>query len=78
MQWIAYISFNHIWSSHSGNWLGPIKDLVCLDTSGKVFAWSNNAQVSGTVRPARPTRPARPATPVGGWSIMSLHEWLNQ
>ena len=31
MQWIAYISSNHIWSSSSGNWLGPIEGTVCYD-----------------------------------------------
>lgn len=26
MQWIAYISSNHVWSSDTGNWLGPVRN----------------------------------------------------
>ena len=63
MQWIAYISSNHIWSSYSGNWLGPIEGTVCYDTNGKVFAWSNNGSLHGKARPARPARAARHARP---------------
>ena len=96
MEWISYISSDHAWSSDSGNWIGPVNGLVCLDTYGKVFAWSNNSHVVGTsrpvhpvravravrpvrpVRPVSPVRPIRPVTPIGGWSDLSLREWLNQ
>ena len=63
MNWIAYISSNNAWSSGSGNWIGSVNGLVCLDTYGKVFAWSNNSRVDGTARPARPARAARAARP---------------
>ena len=96
MDWIAYISRGHAWSSKTGNWIGPVNDLVCLDTNGKVIAWSKGANIRGSVhpanparatraarparpaRPAMPARPAKPATPVGGWSNLSINEWLNQ
>ena len=63
MQWIAYISSNHAWSSDTGNWLGPVRDTVCYDTNGKVFAWSTGSKILGMARPARPTRAARAARP---------------
>ena len=84
MDWIAYISRGHAWSSETGNWIGPVNELVCLDTSGKVIAWSTGSTIRGSARPARPAhparpaRPARPVTPVGGWSNLSINEWLNQ
>ncbi len=67
MKWIAFISSNHVWSSVTGNWLGAINGLVCLDTNGKVFAWSPSSKISGTPRPFKPARafkPARPFTPM--------------
>lgn len=87
MNWVAYISNGHVWAETTGNWIGPINDLVCLDTNGKVIAWSRGASIRGSARPARPARaarkarparPARPATPVGGWSQLSISEWLEQ
>ncbi len=66
MKWIAYISSDHVWSSESGNWLGPIKGLTCLDTDGKVFAWSPSCKIEGSprnFRPARAFKPARPFSP---------------
>lgn len=73
MNWVAYIHNGHIWSSGTGNWIGPITDsLVCLDTNGRVVAWNNPNKVEGipkpprpprTPRSPRPPRPARPARP---------------
>lgn len=72
MDWVAYISNGHAWSAGNGNWLGPVKGLLCLDRNGKPVAWNPKEQITGTVKPAtparaaraaRPARPARPATP---------------
>lgn len=63
MQWIAYISSNHVWSSDTGNWLGPVRNTVCYDTNGKVFAWSTSSEILGMAHPARPARAARAARP---------------
>lgn len=75
MNWVAYVSNGHAWSSETGNWLGPVRGLICLDQAGKPVAWHPKEKVSGTTRrarparatrkarPPRPTRPARPARP---------------
>ena len=63
MRWVAFICNGHAWSSNSGNWLCPVNGCVCLDTTGKVFAWNPSSRIAGTARPARPARPCRPCTP---------------
>lgn len=66
MDWVAYISKENVWSSKTRRWLGPIKDLVCLDTRGKVFAWGKDSEIKGATHPLRPStaiRPARPCRP---------------
>ena len=96
MEWIAYLSNGHAWSSATGNWMGPINGFVCLDTEGKVIAWNPNGKIQGTIRPISPLRairsiqpirpikpispirPIRPITPLGGWSNLSIFEWINQ
>lgn len=96
MEWVAYLSNGHAWSVKTGNWIGPVHGIVCLDTSGKVIVWNPDGDISGTskpvrparaarsarparpAKPARPSRPARPAQPIGGWSNLSVTQWLNQ
>ena len=78
MNWVAYILNNHAWSAETGNWLGPVHGLICLNQNGQVIAWNPKEHVAGTARPprparaprsprpprpARPSRPARPARP---------------
>lgn len=63
VNWVAYISNGHAWSSKTGNWLGPVLGLLCLDQAGKVVVWNPKEQVKGTARPARPARAARVARP---------------
>jgi hypothetical protein len=72
MDWVAYLANGHSWSANSGNWLGPVKGLLCQDQDGRPVAWNPKEAVSGSPRPARPARaaraarparPARPATP---------------
>jgi hypothetical protein len=75
MNWVAYQSGNHAWSSKTGNWLGPVIGLMCLDQSGCPVAWNPKGAVAGSgvpahparaaraARPARPALPARPARP---------------
>ena len=70
MNWVAYIRNGHAWSAESGNWLGPVNGLICLDTEGKVVAWNPAQAVTGSMRPMRPIRamramrPMRPMTPM--------------
>ncbi|MGG3758198.1 4-fold beta flower protein [Bacillus anthracis] len=64
MNWVAYISDNHAWSSDSGNWLGPVNHLVCLDKSGKVVLWNPDGEIAGTLRPLRPVRALRALRPL--------------
>lgn len=69
MEWVAFVSNGHAWSAKSGDWLGPVKGLLCLDHSGRPVAWNPKEAVVGTSSPARPARaakaakPARPARP---------------
>ena len=61
MNWVAYISGNNAWSADSGDWLGELHGLLCLDKSGHPVAWNPQQAVVGTPRPARPARSARSA-----------------
>ena len=72
MDWVAFIANNHAWSAETGNWLGPVKGLLCLDTSGKPVAWNPKERVAGTsspskpskaLKPSKPSRPSKPSTP---------------
>jgi hypothetical protein len=84
MNWIAYISNNRVWSSDSGNWIGPNNGLLCLDTSGRAILWNLQGEIYSTSRPSRPSRasrasrPTRPSRPSGVWSNLSFEEWLAQ
>jgi len=63
MDWVAYISSHHAWSAESGDWLGAVHNLLCLDQAGHPVAWNPQQSVAGTARPARPARAARAARP---------------
>jgi len=45
MNWIAYLANNQAWSAESGNWLGAVRGLLCMDNSGKPVLWNPNEQV---------------------------------
>lgn len=64
MNWVAYISNGHAWSSDTGNWLGPVNGFNCLDQEGRVVAWNPIQDVEGSMRPMRPMRPTRPMRPM--------------
>jgi hypothetical protein len=70
MNWVAFITDGHGWSADTGNWMGPVKDLLCLDTDGRVVAWNPKDYVAGVPKPrepvpaARAEEPPRPAMPV--------------
>jgi hypothetical protein len=66
MSWRAYISHGHAWSAETGDWLGPVKGLVCFEQSSRVIAWNPDDRVAGIARPATPqrvSRASRPSTP---------------
>lgn len=64
MDWVAYISNGHAWSANSGNWIGPVDGLNCLDINGKPIAWNPDQPVVGTMRPMTPMRAMRSMTPM--------------
>ena len=45
LNWVAYIRNGHAWSSDTGNWLGPVPGVLCLDQTGKVVAWNSKERV---------------------------------
>ncbi len=69
MNWVAFISNNNAWSTETGNWLGPVDGLTCLDHDGHVVAWNPSQVPHGKVHPIRPLkaliviRPVRPKRP---------------
>lgn len=63
MDWVAFWAGGHAWSAESGDWLGPVRGLVCLDQAGRVVAWNPDARVAGTSRPTRPSRASRASRP---------------
>lgn len=50
----------------------PIGMIGYLHTEEKVIAWNPKGKIQGTIRPIRPS------TPLGGWSNLSILEWINQ
>jgi len=60
MNWVAFVVNDHAWSASTIHWLGPVKNMSCMDALGKPVAWNPKAGVS-TIHP--PVRPPR-ATPV--------------
>jgi hypothetical protein len=63
MDWVAFISGNHAWSAESGDWLGAVKGLLCLDRQGKPVAWNPKERVAGTSVPSKPSRASRASKP---------------
>ncbi len=63
MEWVAYIKNNHAWSSETGNWIGPVDGLLCLDTAGKPVAWNPKEGLRGKSKPSRPSRATRASRP---------------
>jgi len=77
MAWVAYLVKDHAWSAHTGNWLGPVNDLLCCqDRYGRAVAWTleegvidsalptRPARAARTRRPAHPTQPGKPTRPI--------------
>jgi hypothetical protein len=80
MDWVAYISGGHAWSSGSGSWCGPVNETTCLDRSGQVVAWesgecpgrygsSRKARTAGKARTARTARSTCSSGKTGPWSV---------
>lgn len=63
MCWVAFVSSGHAWSASTGNWLGPVNELTCLDQSGYVVAWNPSQMPAGSPRPPRPPRAPRAPRP---------------
>lgn len=64
MEWIAYIVKENAWSARTGNWMGPVDGLNCLDIRGKVVAWNPGCKISPAVHPLRPSRTVKPSRPL--------------
>jgi hypothetical protein len=54
MNYVAYIDNNHIWSSTTDEWLGPIQGLTCFDSLGKPIAWNPKEFPTGIPKPREP------------------------
>lgn len=72
MNWVAYLSDGDAWSIATGDWIGPVHGLVCLDREGGVVASAPGQSVEAAVAPRAPSRkppaspppePSRPADP---------------
>jgi hypothetical protein len=63
MKWIAFLHKEHAWAAVSGDWLGPMDGLNCLDQKGHVVAWNPLSRFRVSFMPSRPARPARPVAP---------------
>jgi len=64
LNWVAYIKKNNAWSVETGNWLGPVKGLLCYDSNGKVVAWNPKEHVVGITRPTKPPKELKPPRPL--------------
>lgn len=64
LEWVAFLSDDHFFSSNTLSWLGPIHDGSLLDRNGKPVAWLEGASPSGTLKPLTPLRPLKPLKPL--------------
>jgi hypothetical protein len=63
MNWVAYLSEGHAWSVATGNWIGEVPGLVCLDREGRVVASAPGQSPDAGASPRRPPRKARVPRP---------------
>jgi hypothetical protein len=59
MNCVAYIYDNHVWSSETNQWLGPIQGFTCFDPLGKPIAWNPKEFPSGIAKPRKPRKIAK-------------------
>jgi len=64
MNWVAFEANGHIFSSKTGEWLGPIHNGSILDTKGKPVAWFSGSEPSGTLPSLKPLKPPKPLKPL--------------
>jgi hypothetical protein len=67
LQWLGFVYDEHMWTSDENMiWLGPVREGVLMDQSGRVVLWTRGVHVSGEAavyQPGRPYRPPRPQRP---------------
>jgi len=63
LNWIAFHSSGHIFSSNTLKWLGPLTEGSFQDRTGKVVAWIAGLQPTSSPRAQVPLRPLRPPNP---------------
>ncbi|WP_437340790.1 4-fold beta flower protein [Burkholderia contaminans] len=66
MNWIAYSRRDHLFSSATGSWLGPIQGSSFQDQQGKVIAWmpTLGKPENRGLPPLRPLIPLKPLAPL--------------
>ena len=64
LEWAAFLSSGHFFSSNSLSWLGPMHNGSLLDRNGKPVAWLEGVSPSGTLKPLTPLRPLKPLKPL--------------
>ncbi len=64
LNWVAFHSSGHFFSSATLAWLGPLSNGSLLDHSGKPVAWLAGSSPSSTLAPLTPLCPLRPLTPL--------------
>ena len=60
LNWIAFHSSGHIFSSSNLRWLGALNDGSLQDRGGKVVAWLAGSQPSSSLSPLAPMQPLGP------------------
>ena len=63
MEWVAYIALTHAWSAGNDHWLGPVRELSCIDHDGYVVAWNSPDAIAPAPTPSEPPSPSRRARP---------------
>lgn len=64
LNWVAFESSDHIFSSISLSWLGPLQNGSFQDQNGKTIAWLEGASPRGSLKPLVPLRPLKPLQPL--------------
>lgn len=64
LNWVAFESNGHVFSSRSLAWLGPLQNGSFQDQNGKAVAWLEGVSPSNSLKPLMPLRPLQPLLPL--------------
>jgi hypothetical protein len=64
LNWVAFHSSGHLFSSSSLAWLGPLNEGSIQDQNGKAIAWLQGSSPRSALKPLTPLKPLNPLQPL--------------